>query len=115
MIELVLNCGKWEFFMFDRNVFVLNFLKFWVLIYFGLWFGILILWMVKIRLWLFIDREYILEYIIFFLLFVIKRLIRVEVLFVILVGLFIICVNWYVLIILMSCVVYEFLEFCRRL
>ena len=115
LTELESNCGKREFFMSDRNAFALNFLKFRVSTYLGLRLGIPILRMAKIRLWSLIDREYTPECTILSVLLVIKRSIRVEVLLVTLMGSLITCVNQYASIILMSRVVYESLESCRRL
>ena len=64
LTKLESNCGKWEFFISDRNAFALNFLKFRVSTYLGLRLGIPILRMAKIRLWSLIDRGYTPEYII---------------------------------------------------
>ena len=50
LTKLESNCGKWEFFISDRNAFALNFLKFRVSTYLGLRLGIPILRMAKIRL-----------------------------------------------------------------
>ena len=50
LAKLESNYGKWEFFISDRNVFALNFLKFRVSTYLGLRLGIPILRMAKIRL-----------------------------------------------------------------
>ena len=58
LTELESNCGKWEFFMSDRNAIALNFLKFRVSTHLGLRLGLPILRIAKIRLWSLIDREY---------------------------------------------------------